>query len=107
MLELTFNFFSEYLIEIMTSMLVIALCFRWIAYKSSKIQDNYFSTFTNEIDKILLQDKNDGKVVSDTDGYIAELLTTVEDKLPKRTIRNKKKKGLRSIPSPRAAFESG
>lgn len=89
MLDIVFNFFSNYLIEFMTSMLVVGLFFRFVGYRSSKVEDNYFSTFTSEIEKILMQHKEDDYQVNDVDKYLNNMLDDVKDKLPTRSVRNK------------------
>ena len=45
-ISLILDFLAKYLIEFMTFMLIVALTFRWLAYKSSKYDSIYFSTFT-------------------------------------------------------------
>ncbi|MCP4911942.1 MAG: hypothetical protein GY909_02395 [Oligoflexia bacterium] len=89
MLDIVFNFFSNYLIEFMTSMLVVGLFFRFVGYRSSKVEDNYFSTFTSEIEKILMKHKEDDYQVQDVDKYLNNMLEDVKDKLPTRSVRNK------------------
>ena len=53
MLDLIFNFFSEYLIQVMSGLLGLGLIFRWASYRSSIREHHYFTTFTNEIEKYL------------------------------------------------------
>lgn len=87
MLELVFNFFSTYLIEFMSGMLAIGLILRYAAYKSSLKNHTYFSTFTGEIEKALVEHQNFKNKSEDTDGYLEKLLNEVKDKLPKRSVR--------------------
>tara|TARA_Y100000590_G_C15748903_1_gene1023300 strand:+ start:39841 stop:40767 length:927 start_codon:yes stop_codon:yes gene_type:complete len=87
---MVFDFFSNYLIEFMGSMLIIGLGFRWASWRSSKREDAYFTGFTSEIEKtILLQKDLTHEQVEDVDKYLAELLETVSEKLPTRSLRNK------------------
>jgi len=89
-LNMVFDFFSNYLIEFMGSMLIIGLGFRWASWRSSKREDAYFTGFTSEIEKtILLQKDVTHEQVEDVDKYLAELLETVSEKLPTRSLRNK------------------
>lgn len=92
MIDLIFTFFSTYLIEVMTGLLLAGLLFRFAAFKQSKREDSYFTTFTGELEKILIQHKSDQMIVDNVDHYIADLLEEVSDKLPKRSVRSKKKK---------------
>ena len=57
MLDLVFHFFSTYLIEVMSALLVVGLFFRWAGHRQSKVEDAYFTSFTSEIEKVLLQQK--------------------------------------------------
>lgn len=89
-LNAVFDFFSNYLIEFMGTMLIVGLGFRWFSWRSSKREDAYFSSFTSEIEKIILlrKDKNLDQV-EDVDKYLADLLAEVEEKLPSRSLRSK------------------
>lgn len=87
MLELVFDFFSTYLIEFMTGMLTMGLILRYAAYKSSVKNYTYFSTFTGEIEKALVEHQGFKNKSDDTDGYLEKLLDEVKDKLPKRSVR--------------------
>jgi hypothetical protein len=89
-LNAVFDFFSNYLIEFMGSMLVVGLFFRWFSWRSSKREDAYFSSFTSEVEKIiLLQKDNTYEQIDDVDKYIDDLLSKVEEKLPSRNLRSK------------------
>lgn len=88
-LDLIFHFFSNYLIEFMTGLLVIGLFFRWAGHRQSKVEDAYFTSFTSEIEKILLIQKEQNTKVEEVEPYLNELLNQVKDKLPTRSVRNK------------------
>ncbi len=89
-LNVVFDFFSNYLIEFMGSMLIVGLGFRWFSWRSSKREDAYFSSFTSEIEKIiLLQKDKTHDQVEDVDRYLDDLLSQVEEKLPSRNLRSK------------------
>ncbi len=91
-LDLVFHFFSTYLIEVMTALLVTGLFFRWAGHRQSKVEDAYFTSFTSEIEKILLMQKENYHKVEDAESYLADLLNQVKDKLPTRSVRNKASK---------------
>lgn len=89
-LGLIFDFFSNYLIEFMGSMLIVGLGFRWASWRSSKHEDAYFSTFTSEIEKIIINHKNQNlEHTEDVEKYLDQLLNQVVDKLPTRTVRTR------------------
>ncbi len=80
-------FFSNYMIECMLGLLVSALAFRWLAYKSCKYDQVYFHTFTREMDSLLEAEKQSSDEIEDIDGYLSSLLKKVTSKLPTRSIR--------------------
>ncbi len=88
-LNLVFHFFSTYLIEVMAALLVTGLFFRWAGHRKSKKEDAYFTSFTSEIEKVLMLHKENNKVVEEVEPYLSELLNEVKDKLPTRSVRNK------------------
>jgi len=91
MLDLVFSFFSNYLIEFMGVLLGTGLVFRWATWRSSIKQDSFFSTFTSEIDKVLSEHDWKNKAQPDeAEKYLQHLIDQVIDKLPTRSIRNKK-----------------
>jgi hypothetical protein len=91
MLDLIFNFFSNYLIEFMTGLLGIGLVFRWATWKASVKLDAYFSTFTSEIDKVLSEKSwQESARPEDAEQYLQSLIGQVVDKLPTRNVRNNK-----------------
>ncbi|MBT3984580.1 MAG: hypothetical protein HOE90_24700 [Bacteriovoracaceae bacterium] len=89
MLDLAFNFFSTYLIEIMGGILLFALGLRVAIFKSSKVADSYFSTFTREIDKVLARYQNGDENIGDVDAFLNDLFSGIEEKLPKKSVRHK------------------
>lgn len=92
-LNMVFHFFSNYLIEFMSAMLFTGLAFRWASWRASKHEDNYFSTFTSEIEKVIINQKSDEvENNQDVDKYLDQLLNQVVDKLPTRTVRSKENK---------------
>lgn len=92
-LNMVFDFFSNYLIEFMGAMLFTGLAFRWASWRSSIQEDNYFSTFTSEIEKVIINQKSDDvEHLKDVDKYLDHLLNQVVDKLPTRTVRSKQSK---------------
>jgi hypothetical protein len=72
----------------MTTMLFVGLAFRWLTHRQSVVEDSYFTTFTAEIEKILLVQKEQNHKVDDVEKYLSDLLNQVKDKLPTRTVRD-------------------
>mgnify|MGYP003682944711 CR=1 FL=1 len=87
MLELVLSFFSTYLIEFMGGALAIGLVFRFAAYRSSKNDNAYYSSFTRELELNVEKDKESGAEVGDIDHYISEIMGRVSKKLPSRSVR--------------------
>lgn len=88
-IELVLNFFSNYLIEFMGALLVVGLIFRFGAYKRSKNDNAYYSSFTRELELNVERDKEDKKHIDDIDHYLADVLGRVSKKLPDRSLRFK------------------
>ena len=87
MLELVLNFFSNYLIEFMSGCLALGLVFRYAAYKSSKNDNAYYSSFTRELELNVEKDKESGQSVGNIDNYLSETLGKVSKRLPQRSLR--------------------
>jgi hypothetical protein len=82
------DFFSVYLIEFMAILMGTALVIRFMAYKASKYDQLYFSTFTRQVELHINKDKeNNSEAVKDVDSYLANLLGEVAKKLPNRSLR--------------------
>jgi hypothetical protein len=84
-LNLILHFFSTYLIEFMGGILILALLFRWLAFRSSKMDEIYFTAFTRELEATI--DKAKGTVIEDVDSYLSGVLGQVGKKLPSRSLR--------------------
>lgn len=87
MLELVLNFFSNYLIEFMGGSLALGLIFRFAAYRASKDDNAYYSSFTRELELNVEKDKEDKIEVGDVDQYLSGVLGRVSKKLPSRSVR--------------------
>lgn len=87
MLTFILDFFSNYLIECMAFLLCTGLVFRWASYRSSLKEDQYFTTFTSEIEKQIFQFKEGNDNIDDIELYLGRILDEVAQKLPTRTIR--------------------
>lgn len=87
MIELVLSFFSNYLIEFMGGMLILGLIFRFAAYRSSKNDNHYYSSFTRELELNVELDKEEGKEITDVDRYLSDVLGRVGKKLPERSVR--------------------
>lgn len=73
----------------MAALLVTGLFFRWAGHRQSRIEDAYFTSFTSEIEKVLLLQKEQNQKVEEVEPYLGDLLNQVKDKLPTRSVRNK------------------
>lgn len=78
---------SEYLIDVMFAVLIIALGLRFMAYRSNKQDQLYYSTFTREIAKRVERDDISKVEIEDAEVYIEELLDEVGASLPSRGLR--------------------
>ena len=87
MMQLIFSFFSNYLIEFMSFLLGLGLVIRFMAFKQSKYDQFYFSTFTRELEHNVDQDKNRSRNVGEIDSYLNDILSRVSTKLPDRSLR--------------------
>lgn len=87
MLELVLSFFSDYLIEFMGACMTLGLIFRFAAFKAAKNDNNYYSSFTRELELNIEKDKEVGIGVEDVDKYLSETLGKVSKKLPQRSVR--------------------
>lgn len=87
MIELVLSFFSNYLIEFMGGMLTLGLLFRFAAYRSSKSDNHYYSSFTRELELNVELDKEASAEVKNVDNYLADILGRVGKKLPERSVR--------------------
>lgn len=89
------NYFAENLMFVMTSLLVSALGFRWLSYKSSKYDYKYFTTFTHELERKVSEDYSNRVEVVDIDDYLENTLDLINDRLPNRSLRSKGKETAR------------
>lgn len=87
MIELVLGFFSNYLIEFMGGMLILGLIFRFAAYRSSKNDNHYYSSFTRELELNVELDKEEHKQIKNIDNYLTDILGRVGKKLPERSVR--------------------
>ena len=87
MMDLVFNFFSNYLIHFMGACLGLGLIFRFAAYRSSKSDNAYYSSFTRELELNVEKDKESGVRVGAIDKYLSEVLGRVSKGLPQRSLR--------------------
>lgn len=97
MLELVLSFFSNYLIEFMGAVLTLGLIFRFAAFKASKGDNAYYSSFSRELELNVEKDKEENKSIEDIDQYISESLGRVSKKLPERSIRFASKKAVKEV----------
>ncbi len=85
------NFFSNYLIEVMGGMLIIALIARFQAYRVSKRDKVYFFTLTREILVTIEKEKEQKSKIVNVENYISELMGRVGKKIPNRALRMDKR----------------
>jgi len=87
MMELVLNFFSNYLIHFMGACLGLGLIFRFAAYRSSKSDNAYYSSFTRELELNVEKDKESEVHVESIDKYLSEIMGRVSKSLPQRSLR--------------------
>ncbi len=97
MIDSVLTFFSHYLIEFMGLMLSLGLVFRFLSYRSSRLDDIYFSTLSREIDKVLEDDRKNEVKITNAENYVNSILSRVENKLPNRSLRFQKGKNASQI----------
>jgi hypothetical protein len=85
------NFFSNYLIEVMGGMLIVALIARFQAYRVSKRDKVYFFTLTREILVTIEKEKEQKSKIVNVENYISELMGRVGKKIPNRALRMDKR----------------
>jgi hypothetical protein len=90
-IDMILNFFSNYLIEVMGAMLVIALVARFQAYRVSKRDKVYFFTLTREILVSIEKEKEQKSKIDNVENYISELMGKVGKKIPNRALRMDKR----------------
>lgn len=90
-IEISLSFMARWQIEIMSTLLMGGLLFRWFAYKASKHDQLYFSAFTRELELYLDKQKETHDKIEDTESYITTLMNGIQQKLPARNFREKKK----------------
>ena len=78
---------SKYLIDVMFAVLVVALGLRYMAYRSNKKDQLYYSTFTREIEKRVERDDIAKVELDDVEEYVEGLLDEVGTSLPSRGLR--------------------
>lgn len=87
MIEIVLSFFGNFLIEMMTAMLITALFLRWVSFRHSKKDEAYFSHFTRELSSTIEEDKAKGEKHEEIDSYLTNILGRVNQKLPERNLR--------------------
>jgi hypothetical protein len=87
MVEALLSFFGENLIEVMTSIMLVALTLRWVSYRHSKRDEGYFSNFTRELAATIDEDKVKSVEIKDVGFYLDDLLGRVNKRLPDRNLR--------------------
>lgn len=88
MIELILSFFGNYLIEFMTTIIMVALVLRWISFTHSKRDEAYFSHFTRELSSTIDEDKVKGINSDNVEDYLNNILGRVNKKLPDRNLRS-------------------
>jgi hypothetical protein len=90
-IDMILNFFSNYLIEVMGAMLLVALVARFQAYRVSKRDKIYFFTLTREILVTIEKEKEQKSKIESVENYISDLMGRVSKKIPNRTLRMDKR----------------
>jgi hypothetical protein len=83
---------SDYLIEVMFGVFFVALGLRFMAYRSNKKDQLYYSTFTREIEKRVERDDIANVDLEDAEEYVEGMLDEVGTSLPSRGLRVAKSK---------------
>ena len=86
-IDLILNFFSNYLIEVMAGLLIVALVARFQAYRISKRDRIYFFTLTREIVVTIEKEKEQKISIDNVENYISDLMGRIRKKIPNRTLR--------------------
>jgi hypothetical protein len=79
---------ADHLIIIMGIVLSTALLFKWLAFKSSKKDDLYFTSLTKEIEKIINEKKGEKIDIDKTENFLEDLLQLAIQRLPNRSLRS-------------------
>jgi hypothetical protein len=93
MLVSILNYASEYLLIVMGTVLSVALVVRFIAFRCSRNDSSYYSSFTGEVQNKIYKDSEENLIVVHIDEYISNLMKHTKDQLPERKLRgfNRKK----------------
>jgi hypothetical protein len=71
----------------MGACLVLGLIFRYAAFRASKNDNAYYSSFTRELELNVEKAKETHAEIGDIDTYLSDVLGSVSKKLPSRSIR--------------------
>jgi hypothetical protein len=80
-------FLGENIIIFMFALLAFSLVFRFISYKSTRLDNIYYTTFTKEIGKVLLAYETDDNLTIPKNDFLTKLLDEVGNELPHRSLR--------------------
>lgn len=86
-----FNFAANYLIQTMAFSCAVALLLRFIAHRNNKVNLAYFNSFSTAVIKKLEAEEAKREAVDDVDIWIEEMLYHIEELLPDRSVRFRKK----------------
>jgi hypothetical protein len=82
------NVFGIYLIEFMGGVLVLGLIFRYLAFRQSRIDEAYYSSFVNEVAMVIEKDNENKVVIHSTENYLNDFMGRVAKRLPARSLRH-------------------
>ena len=71
----------------MFALLAFSLLFRWLSYKSTRLDNIYYSTFTKEIGKLLQAYETDDNLEIPKTDFLTKILDEVGNALPHRSLR--------------------
>ena len=97
MIDLLVMHAAEFLLEGLTILLGMALFFRYMAYRNSRDDQVFFSSFTREIEKKMQEDSMDEVDVEYPEDYITNLINHIEKSLPPRSVRFGNKRDSRKL----------
>jgi len=85
--KFVFNFFSSNLTYILPTFLFSALLFRYFAYKSGKANYTYFTSFSQQAEKLLNKEDKHTKI-ENVETWLNKFLDKIVKDLPNRSLRD-------------------
>ncbi|HYX38720.1 MAG TPA: hypothetical protein VE954_36915 [Oligoflexus sp.] len=93
---LAIELFKSYLIEVMAVTCLIALFLRVVAYRTNRSNQAYFNAFAFSVIRHVEEEEAKNEPVEDVDVWLENMLDSVKEHLPDRSLRFKNSIGSRS-----------